>query len=141
MAQNKRLWDYLGAVTKTKDLSVLKDLDFSKHYNAFLINRALSQHEDTVLAAQMMNERHHLPVELQFRFLLNTVRARYRKSDWLKFTVSDDLKAVAEYYGCSIRHARGILSLHSSAQLTTIYARLDKGGATKKVPYDASGSS
>jgi hypothetical protein len=133
--QTPRIWDYLNAVNKSKDESVLRDADFDKQYNAFLINRALSQHEDTVLAANLMNERAHLPVDLQFRFLLNTVRARFRKSDWLKHTVSDDLKAVAEYYGCSVRQARGIVSLHSSAQLTTIYARIDKGEkVTRKGP-------
>jgi hypothetical protein len=75
--QTPRIWDYLNAVNKSKDESVLRDADFDKQYNAFLINRALSQHEDTVLAANLMNERAHLPVDLQFRFLLNTVRARF----------------------------------------------------------------
>jgi hypothetical protein len=130
--KNPRIWAYLDAITKTKDMSVLKDADFEKVYKPFTINQALAHHQDSVLAANLMNERHHLPVDLQFRFLLNTLRARFRKSDWLKNTVSDDVKAVAEYYGCSVRHARGILSLHSSAQLTNIYARIDKGGAEKK---------
>jgi hypothetical protein len=131
MAKTNRLWDYLGAVSKTKDVNVLKDVDFDKQYNPFLINRALSQHADSVLAAQLMNERHHLPVNCQFLFLLNTLRARYRKSDWLKSSISDDVKSISEYYGCSLRRASELLSLHTSEQLTRIYARLDKGGVTK----------
>lgn len=141
MAKSSRLWDYLGAITKTKDLSVLKDANFAKIYTPFVINMALSQHEDCVLAAQMMNERPDIPKENQFRFLLNTLRARYRRSDWLKNTVSDDVKAVAEYYECNLRRAHELLSLHTSAQLTTIRARLDKGGIVKKVRAHGSATS
>ena len=125
---SKRIWDYLGAITKTKDVSVLNDPDFDKQYNSYVINMALSQHEDTVLSAAMMSERSHLPPNLQFLFLLNTLRARYRRSDWLKHTVSDDAKAVAEYYDCSLRHALGLVSLHTPEQLAVVHSRLEKGG-------------
>lgn len=130
-----RIWDYVNAVMKSKDRSVLKDPDFEKIYNAFIVNRSLSQHYDTVLAANLMNERSNLPPQAQFLFLLNTLDARFRKADWLKHTVSDDEKCVSEYYGCSVRHARGLVALHTSEQLTTIRARIDKGGAVgKRVP-------
>lgn len=129
MAHSKRLWDYLGAITKTKDLSVLKDLDFDKVYTPFIVNMALSHHEDSVLAANLMNERSWLPANCQFLFLLNTLRARFRKWDALKNTVSDDAVALAEYYGCSVRRARDLVSLHSSDQMNDVHRRLDKGGA------------
>ena len=46
---------------------------------------------------------------------------------------SSDVVLVAEYYGCSVRHAQSLLDLHSEDQLRTVRARLYKGGvATKK---------
>lgn len=132
MAKNPRIWAYLRAVQQTKDMTVLQDPDFDKVYEPFIVNRALGHHMDTVLAANSMNERNWLSPELQFMFLLNTIRPRFRKSEWLKTTVSDDVKVVAEYYGCSCRHARNLVSLHTSAQMAYIRSRLDKGGAVTK---------
>lgn len=133
MANSPRIWDYLNAVTQTKDLSVLEDEDFERVYTPYIINKMLSQHRDCVLAANMINERPETPRKGQFLFLLNTLRSRFRrneKSD--KHTDPDDVDAVAEYYECSIRKARDLVSLHSSDQLANIHRRLDKGGPTKK---------
>ncbi len=130
MAKKKttRIWDYMNALTETKDRSVTDDPDFDKEYLPFLINRGLSQHHDCVLAANQMNLLPELPPKLQFHFLLNTLRARRRYGAWLKYTVPDDVVAVAEYYGCSNKRATEILPLHTSAQLTEINRRLNKGG-------------
>lgn len=134
MAKEKdtRIWKALNAVTRTKDASLLDDPDFEKFYTPFTINMALGHHDDTVLAANLMNERHWLSPQLQFMFLLNTIRPRFRKSEWLKATVSDDARDLAEYYGCSVRHARNLVSLHTSDQMTYIRRRLDKGGVVTK---------
>lgn len=133
MANNPRIWDYLNALTKTKDRTVLLDENFDKVYLPFIINKMLSQHGDCVKAANMMNEHPDIPPAGQFLFLLNTLVTRYRQNaKSVKFTDSDDSRALAEYYGCSVRRARDLVSLHSSDQLTIIYRRLDKGGATKR---------
>ena len=131
MAQPK-IWTYLDALSSSKDASVLQDLEFEKEYNPYIVNRALSYHQDAVLSANMMNERAHLPPQAQFSFYLSTLRPRRRISKWMKSSVSDDVYAIKEYYGCSVRHAVDYLSLHSSDQLTTIQLRLDKGGVQRK---------
>jgi hypothetical protein len=130
--KNPRIWDYMNAITETKDLSVLTDPDFNKVYVPFVINRGLGQHQDAVLAANQMNIRPDLSPKLQFLFLLNTLRARRRYGNWLKSTVPDDVKAVAEYYDCSLRRAQEIVSLHTPEQLADIYRRIDKGGVLSK---------
>lgn len=126
--KTSKLFDYINAVSVTKDTSILHDLDFAKQYVPFVVNRAFSYHHDSVLAANIMNERSWLSPELQAQFLLNTLRARKRFSPWLKNSISDDVNAVAEYYGCSVRHAKTLADLHSPEQLSTIRARLYKGG-------------
>jgi hypothetical protein len=129
--KDSRIWTILNAITRTKDTTILDDPEFEKLYQPFVLNMALSHHADTVLAANLMNERPTLDPKLQFLFLLNTIRPRFRKSEWMKTTVSDDARDVAEYYGCSVRHARNLVSLHTSDQMTQIRRRLDKGGTTK----------
>jgi hypothetical protein len=130
MSDNK-LWKILDAVC-TGDASVLTDATFDKDYNAFIINRALSYHSDAILVANALNERAHLDKKLQALFLINTLRPRKRYSKWVKAVVSDDARVVAEYYGCSLRRARELVSLHSSEQLTNMCARLEKGGTKTK---------
>lgn len=126
------VFEYVKAVTLTKDVSVLDDPSFDKNYVPFVVNRALSYFQDTVMAANLMNERHWLDKKLQFTFLLNTLRPRKRFSKWLKHNVSEDARVVAEYYGCSLRQALPLTSLHSSDQLTYMRTRIDKGGHMPK---------
>ena len=124
------IWEYLNAITHTKDRRVANDIDFEKEYQPYLINHSLSYHEDTVLAANLMNERHTLSKYLQFLFLVHTVAPRKRFSKWIKNQVSDDVRAVAEYYGCSARQARDLVGMHTSEQIEIIRSRLDKGGVS-----------
>lgn len=137
MAKSARIWEYLDALSQTKDKSVLNDYDFDKVYDPFVINRVLSANEDAVLAANMVNERSDMPRRAQFLFLLNTLRSRKRYGKRLESTESDDASAVAEYYHISLRHARDLVSLHSSDQLTIIRARINKGGDTIRVRGNA----
>ena len=130
--KSPKVFTYLKAVSMTKSLAHLDDIDFDEHYIPWLINRGLSFHQDAVLAMNSMNERPWLAPSLQFRFLLNTLRARSRFSPWLKRVISADVVLVAEYYGCSVRHAQSLLDLHSEDQLRTVRARLYKGGVTSK---------
>lgn len=131
MSEKPRVFVYFDALSHTKSVKVLEDPQFARDYTPWVINRALSYHEDAVLAANMMNERPWLEPALQFRFLLNTLAARKRFSKWLKTTVPNDVRTVAEYYGCSYRHARDLVVLHTPKQMTTIRRRLEKGGTSK----------
>jgi hypothetical protein len=140
--KQSKLFEYINAISLTKNEDFLEDIDFAKQYVPFVVNRAFSYHPDSVLAANIVNERSWLAPELQARMLLNTLRSRKRYSPWLKNSVSDDVKAVAEYYGCSIRHAKSLTELHTSAQLLTLRSRLYKGGFApeKGTGYDDSTS-
>jgi hypothetical protein len=126
------IWSYLNALSETKDASVIEHPEFTKEYQPFIVNRALSYHIDAILAANVMNEHPWLDSVSQFLYFLNTLRPRRRMAKWIKNTVSDDVRDVAEYYDCSLRRARDLVSLHTSDQLTIIHRRLDKGGATTR---------
>lgn len=127
------IFDYINSISYGKDLSLTTRDGFDKEYNPYVVNRAFSYFHDSVLAANMMNERPHLDKRLQYRFLLSTLVTRKRFSEWFKNTTSDeDAEVVAEYYECSLKHARSITPLHSAEQLLLMRTRLDTGGASTR---------
>ena len=130
MSEKKKspVFEYVNAVTLTKDTTGLADPSFEKNYVPFIVNRALSYFQDSVLAANLMNERPWLDKRLQFLFLLNTLRPRKRFSKWLKHNTASDVYVVSEYYGCSTRHALSLVGLHNEDQLAYMKTRLYKGG-------------
>jgi hypothetical protein len=83
---------------------------------------------DTVIYANEMNARPHLDFQLQFDFLINTIRPRKRYNKWLKAETVEVLDLIQEYYGYSIIKARQVLPLLTSDQLRYIKERLNKGG-------------
>jgi hypothetical protein len=120
-------FDYVNAINHSKEDLMTDDLK-EKAYNSFLVNRSLSYFPDTVAAANIVNQYHHLDKKLQFHFLLNIVRKRKRFSKWQKQTVFDDVEAVKEYYGYSNEKARSALSLLSPDEIEEIKKRIYKGG-------------
>jgi len=127
-ADGSVIWDYVNAITLTKDISLADSLTLDTVYEPFVVNRALSYFNECVMAANLMNESPHLPKRLQFLFLLGVLRPRKRFSKWFKHSISDEARVVSEYYGCSLRQAVPLTSLHSSEQLIHMRARLFKGG-------------
>ena len=120
-------FDYVNAINHGKQDIMDDDLK-ERAYNSFLTNRSLSYFPDTVAAANVMNQFHHLDNKLQFHFLLNIVRKRKRFSKWEKQETFDDVEAVKEYYGYSNEKARSALSLLSPDQINEIKTRIYKGG-------------
>lgn len=129
---SSRLFAYVDALSHSKQVSIMDEPEFEKDYVPFMVNRAFSYHEDSVLAANLMNERPFLDKKLQATFLLNTLRSRKRFAKWLKSETDEDIQSLAEYYTCSYRHAKTLLPIHTAEQMKIVRARLDKGGATKK---------
>jgi hypothetical protein len=83
---------------------------------------------DTAIYANEMNARYHLDFQLQFDFLINTIRPRKRYNKWLKAETVEVLDVIQEYYGYSINKARQVLPLLTADQLRYIKERLNKGG-------------
>lgn len=127
-ADGSVIWDYVNAITLTKDQRLADSPVIDTVYEPYVVNRALSYFHECVLAANLMNEKSHLPKHLQFLFLLGVLRPRKRFSKWFKHKIADDSRVVAEYYECSLRHAINITSLHTTEQLTAMRGRLYKGG-------------
>ena len=118
------LKNWLNSINLTKeDLS--EDI---KSYPPYIVNRCLSGHLDAVLFANQMNMYSHLAKDMQYKFLLNSLRKRKRYSPWLKKEKVKDLEAVKSYYGYSNEKALQSLKILNREQIDFIKQRLDVGG-------------
>ena len=97
-------------------------------YNPFLSNRAFSYHNDSILQANEMNQRHHLDKKMQFDYLLNNIRPRKRFAKWIKNESSEDVSVIKEYYGYNNTKAIEALSVLSEEQLKVLRYKVQRGG-------------
>ena len=128
-----KLSDYLNAINFSKvNLLDGDDLTWEKKFPPYVINRCLSQHIDTIIQANNMNQRHGLAKRLQFHYLLNSIRKRKRfGGKWISTAKSKNLEYVKEYYGYSNSKAKVALDILDTKQLNLIKSKLDKGGRKK----------
>ena len=121
--------DYVPAISSTKKRLMDTDDEYwEKNYNAFMINRNFSYHQDTILYSNEMNQYPLVDNKLQFDYLLNSIRPRKRFSPWAKKEINSDIDLIKEYYGYSNRKAEEAMSILSSSQLEYIRSKLYKGG-------------
>ena len=108
-------FDFVKSITYTKE-DIMNDLNESE-YESYLINRALSYHQDCLLYANEMNRRFELSARLQYHYLLNTIRKRKRFAKWIKPEKIDDLNVVMEYYQIARAKAEEYLYILSDREI------------------------
>ena len=123
------LKDWLNSINFNKDDLTSDDPDTIKDYPAYIINRCLSGHLDTILYANEMNLYPNLDKDMQYQFFLNSLRKRKRFSPWLRKDKVDNLNIIKKYYGYSNEKALQALRLLTQQQLDYIKKRLDTGGS------------
>ena len=99
-----------------------------KKYPAYIVNKCMAQHLDTVMHANEMNQWANLPSKLQYDFFINTVRPKKRFSPWDKKDKIDNLELIQKYYGYSVEKARQVIDILSRQQLDYIKDKLNTGG-------------
>jgi hypothetical protein len=123
-----QLKDWLNSINSTKENLMEDDPEAKKDYNSYIINRCLSGNIDCILFVNQLNLNSHLDADMQYSFLINTLRKRKRYSPWIHKEVIEDLECVKQYYGYSNEKASQALKLLNKEQLNFIKQRLDKGG-------------
>ena len=121
------LKEYLNAINHTKE-NLMEDSFSERKYPAWVVNRALYAHSDTILLVNEMNVNNHLDNKLQFDFLLNSIRPRKRYAPWLKTSKINYLVLVNEYFGYSDQKAKDALTLLTDDDIEYIRSKLNKGG-------------
>jgi len=121
--------DYLPAINHTKkNLMDSDDPMWEKKYPAYMVNKVLSGFQDTVMLCNEMNRNHFLDRDMQFQFLLNSIRSKKRFTPFLKAGKIKDIECVKEYYGYSNEKAKSALDILTKEQLKLIKESLYKGG-------------
>ena len=121
-------FDFANSITYTKQ-DIMNELN-EKEYAPFLVNRSLSYHQDCILYANEMNRRFEISHQLQYHYLLNTIRKRKRFAKWSKPEQIDDLKIVMDYYSVSREKAEEYLKLLGKNKIAILKKRMNKGGKT-----------
>tara|TARA_Y100000296_G_scaffold24977_1_gene29436 strand:- start:352 stop:738 length:387 start_codon:yes stop_codon:yes gene_type:complete len=121
------LKEYLNAINHTKK-NLMEDPFYEKKYPAWVVNRALYAHADTILLVNEMNVNNHLDTKLQFDFLLNSIRPRKRYAPWMKTSKIKNLELVKEYFGYSDQKAKDALVILTDNDIENIRSKLNKGG-------------
>lgn len=120
------LKDWLNSINMNKqDLS--EDPEACKKYPAYIVNRCMSGHIDAILFANEMNKNTHLNKDMQYHFMLHSLRKKKRFSPWLKQEKIADLEVVKKYYGYSNEKAQQALKILSPEQIKFIHKKMDTG--------------
>ncbi len=123
------LKDYLNSINFTKkNLMKSEDKEWIKKYPAFIINKILSGFQDTIMLVNEVNRNYFLDKDMQYSFLLNSIRSKKRFSPFLRASKLKDIDLVKEYYGYSNEKAKTVLDILTKDQLILIKEKLYKGG-------------
>jgi len=123
--------EIVPSILQTKK-SVFQDNYDYKDYKPFVVNRALSYHMDCVGYANEMNVHSGLDSDMQYQYLLNTIRPMKRKfQPWQKSEVDRDIESVKLYFGFSNAKAKEALRILNDEQIAEIKAKTNKGGVNK----------
>jgi hypothetical protein len=123
------LKEYLNAINHTKkNVMDSEDTMWVKKYPAFIVNKVLSGFQDTIMLVNEMNRNHFLDKDMQFQFLLNSIRSKKRYSPFLRASKLKDIECVKEYYGYNNEKAKSALDILTKKELKLIKEKLYKGG-------------
>lgn len=123
-----KLTDYLYSINQSKKNILREDKEAVKGYPAFIINKCLSHHIDSILYANEMNMHPELDKQMQYDFFINSLKPRKRFAPWAKKETLEHLDLVKQYYGYNHNKALAALRILTNSDLETIAKLLDTGG-------------
>ena len=120
--------EIVPSILQTKKNPFKDELDY-KDYVPFVVNRALSFHQDCVLYANELNLSPGIDKDMQYQFYLNTIRSMKRKfQPWQKTSTNKNIEAVKTYFGYSNEKAKEALRILTEEQIAEIIIKTDKCG-------------
>lgn len=98
-------------------------------YNAFMVNRVMSNTKDSVLFANELNQFWNIPEQWQADFYYHGLDKRKRFGKWNKKDIHEHLEIIQEYTGYTKAKAMEVLDL-LIPHLDSIKEALEKGGSS-----------
>lgn len=117
---NDNPFDFLNSINITKKNLIREEGRGASEYAPYLMNKGLSQFADTVMHANEMNTRWHMDKQMQYEFLIHSIRPRKRMSKWAKKEDAEIVQTIADMFGCSIRKAEEIRAVIGSKKTDEI---------------------
>lgn len=92
-----------------------------KEFNSFMVIKAFSNFQDTILLANELNKKPDIPDEAKWRFLKETISKRKRYSKWFKSLDDEEpIVLLAKYYDCSVSEMRKNICVLSKEKIDEI---------------------
>jgi hypothetical protein len=120
------LFDLIKNVSYIKDIDSL-DVEYET-YSQFILNRYLAAEADCLFAVSMMNERKHIPTNIQNLFLFYAIPKRNRFFKYEKKEKLENLFDIMKHYKCSYNTAKEYSKILTEEQVKEIIKRMDVGG-------------
>jgi len=126
------LFDYLNDISTHKQY--IFDPSSNQNYNAFMINRGLGQHIDTIMLANEMNKRSNISKEMHHDFLFYSVDAKKRYGKWAKQDTTDlDLLEYLQIkYTINKEHALEYLEMLDKTEAKQLKIESEQKGGIQK---------
>lgn len=103
-------------------------LEDEKDYNAYMVNKFISLHDDGLFYAAEMNRYPDLPKRAQYTFYLHALKSRRRPFVKMAKPVKlEDVELVRQYFGYNDTKARESLNILTKDQLVMIRKALTVG--------------
>jgi hypothetical protein len=127
----KNVFDFINDIGYDKRYRF--DESTKSKYESFLVNRAFSQHADSIFFANEMNKLACLDKRLQHDFYFHALDAKKRYGKWAKATKSDDevLDLIKREYKVNHIHAQQYLELMDKNDIIKLKKKYDVGGISK----------
>jgi len=127
---NDNPFDFLNSINASKQNLIRDEGRGASEYAPYLMNKGLSQFADTIMHANEMNTRWHMDKQMQYEYLLHSVRPRKRMSKWAKKEDVEVVQTISELFGCSIKKAEEVRSALGKTKIEEIlkYSKTMYGG-------------
>lgn len=131
MSEVKSVFDFVNDIGHGKEYLYTEQTKYK--YDSFLINRAMSQHADSIMYANEMNKHPELDKLLQHDFYFHILSRKKRYGKWAKADKEDEsvLNLIIKHYKVNRIHAKQYLELMTKDHIKALKIKYEVGGLKK----------
>lgn len=125
------LFDFVSDLTSDKQYLFTEATE--REFNVFMINRALSQNQDTIMIANELNKHCRINKEMAHDFLYYIIPKRKRYGKWAKQDNSqkDEIDLIMKHYCVNRTRALEYLKILDKNEIENIRSQYQTGGKQK----------
>jgi hypothetical protein len=131
MSEVKSVFDFVNDIGFTKEYLYTEQT--KSKYESFIVNRAMSQHSDSIMYANEMNKYPELNKVLQHDFYFYVLSRKKRYGKWAKADKEDEavLNLIIKHYKVNRVHAKQYLELMTDENIKALKNTYEVGGLKK----------